>query len=443
MGIIDRLTPAGSSPGVYEVTHALDLIRRKASIPPGELRLLTYLVEESLAGRGAELHQKTIAADVFGRDLRTFDPRADSIVRTTAANLRESLPAYYAAGGQTDPLTIELTKGTYVPAFRPREPLSSQATSRLWGARTAMEARTVSGSKLAISHLDAVLAEAPSLSLALALKAEVLATQAIHGARPRPNLEQARVLAARAVDQPRAVWQAWLAQGIVEQALDWNWPAAAESYRKALDLGGSEAASHVWYTAFLVGRGRPKEAISHVQRAVDHFGYSNPTCIGDLSMLLMLARELDAAGHAIDAALKAAPGYYQHHLNRAILLEARGDPAGAVRALDKTPIPILERPVTWGLRALFAGLSGSPGVARRRLSWLRAAGKTGTYVSHIQMAICWIGAGDHDEAVRSFEQAAEDRDPLTVWFRAYTLFRHLYGHPGFEQLIDHIGVIRY
>jgi tetratricopeptide (TPR) repeat protein len=443
LGIIKLLTPGTATPDVYEVTHALDLVRRNAEIPPGELRLLTYLVEETLAGRAAELHQKTVAADVFGRDITAFDPRADSIVRTTAANLRESLRAYYATRGQADPLTIELNKGSYVPAFSQRAPVTPQATSRLWSARTAMERRSFSGYANAIVHLDAVLAEAPSLSLALALKAEALASQAIHGARPRPNLEQARVLAARAIEHPRPPWQAWLAQAIVLQALEWQWEGAAEFYQRALEIGGSEAAAHVWYTAFLVGRGRPKEGISHLQRAVDHFGYSNPTCIGDLSMLLMLAREYEAAGMAIDAALETAPGYYQHHLNRAILLEARGEPEKALQVLDQTPLALMERPVTWGLRALFAGFSGAPGVARRRLSWLKTIAKTGRYIPQSQVAACWLGAGNFDEAVRSFERAAEDRDPLTVWFWAYPMLRHIRGHSGYESLIDQIGLVRY
>jgi tetratricopeptide (TPR) repeat protein len=389
------------------------------------------------------LHQKTIAADVFGREITTFDPRAASIVRTTASNLRESLAAYYAGRGQGDPLTIELIKGTYVPAFYPRAPLSPRATGRLWSARTAMEKRSVSGYRTAIGHLDAVLSESPSLCLALALKAEALASQAIHGARPRPNLEQARVLAERAVEQPRPMWQAWLARGIVEQALEWKWADAAESYRKALDMGGTEAAAHVWHTSFVVARGRPGEGISHLQRAVDHFGYSNSNCIGDLSMLLLLARDYESAEATIEAALEASPGYYQHYLNRAILLEARGDPAGAVRVLDQTPLQMLERPVTWGLRALCAGLSGSTAVARRRVSWLRAIEKTGTYIPYSQVAACWIGAGNPDEAVRCLERAAEDRDPIAAWFWAYPMTRHLHGHTGFERLIDQIGVIRY
>jgi hypothetical protein len=442
-GIINRLTPTLPQPDVYEVTHAIDLIRRKAELPLGEFRLLSHVVERALEGGAEDLSQKTIAEDVFGRDLSEFNPKADSIVRTTAAKLREGLMAYYAGRGQADPLVVELPRGSYAPRFSRRARLSPEATSRLWSARVALEARTVSGFAVAIKHLNVVLEESPNLSLALALKAEALASRGIHGARPRPVLEEARCLAAQAVDQPHPVWQAWLAQGIVEQALNWNWKAADRAYRQALEMSGGEAGTHVWYTAFLVGQGRPKEGISHLQRNVDRFGYSNPTCIGDLSMLLMLSREYDAAHAAIEAAIEAAPQYYQHHMNRAILLEAIGDPAGAVRALSQTPLRLHERPVTWALRALFAGLSGSPAVARRRISWFRAAQKAGKYIPPNQFAACWLGAGEPDEAVRCLEAAAEDRDPLVVWFHAYPFFRHLHGCASFRNLIERIGLVWY
>jgi hypothetical protein len=74
---------------------------------------------------------------------------------------------------------------------------------------------------------------------------------------------------------------------------------------------------------------------------------------------------------------------------------------------------------------------------------LRAIEKTGRYIPYSQVAACWIGAGNPDEAVRSLERAAEDRDPIAAWFWAYPMTRHLRGHSGFERLTDQIGVIRY
>jgi hypothetical protein len=428
---------------VYEVTHALELVRRQGRLPPAELRFLLHITDEVLAGRQAALSQKTIAADVFGRDLLTFDPRADSTVRTTAANLRDSLLHYYAGPGRSDPIVIELPKGTYAPGFSRRAQLSPASTSRLWSARVALETRTVSGYSTAIAHLDAVLAEAPGLSLALALKAESLASQAIHGSRPRPCLEQARVCADKALEAAHPAWQAWLSKAMVLQALDLNWTEAGEAYRCAIGASGGESSTHVWYTAYLVGRGRPREAISMLQRTVDHFGYCNPTFLGDLAMLQMLARSYREAETTIQAALAAAPLYYQHHLNHAILLEALGDPSSALRVLDETPLRIHERPVTWGLRGLFAGLSGNPGVARRRIAWFRGIEKTGRYIPPSQFAACWLGIGDLDAAIRHLEASVEDRDPLAVWFHAYPFFRHLHGEPRFRRLIESVGLVQY
>lgn len=427
---------------MYEVTHALDAIRRQSRIAPGELRVLEYIVHESLAGRDAELNQKTIAADVFARDLTSFDPRADSIVRTTAANLRDSLLAYYAGPGRGDSVVIELPKGTYAPRFSRRVALSPRATSKLWSARVALESRTVTGFQTAINHLNAVLAEAPRFSLALALKAEALATQAIHGSRPRPCLEQARECSQAAIDTEAPAWQAWIARGVVESALDLDYGAAARSYASAIATS-PEASSHVWHTAFLVGRGRPAEGVAILQRTIDHFGYCNPAYLGDLAMLQILSRDYDSANETLQTAIEAAPHYHQHYLNLAILREAQGDAAEAVRVLDRTPLKIHERPVTWGLRALFAGLSGSKPVAQRRLTWLRAAAKTGTYIPPDQIGACLLGLGDLDGAVRYLEASLEERCPLVMWYHAYPFFRHLRGHAGFERLLDRIGVVRY
>ncbi|MEZ5403875.1 MAG: hypothetical protein R2729_29615 [Bryobacteraceae bacterium] len=427
----------------YEIQHALESLRRQSRLSPNELRLLTYLVEETTAGRGDELSQKTIAADVFSRDLAAFDPKADSIVRTTAANLRERLIEYYSAAGRTDPVVIEVPRGSYQPRFSRRQQLSAGGSSRLWSARLAMEGRTPALYKTAIKHLDAVLAESPSLALGLALKAEALASWAIHGAEPKPALEQARTLADRALASDAAVWQASLARGAVASALEWDWPAAGRHFARALELSGGDADTHPWYTAHLVTQGRPREAIANLQRSVDHHGFGNPACLADLAMMQILARDFAAATETARAALEAAPANYQHYMTHSVLLEAQDDPAGALRMLDASPIRLQDRPVTWGFRAFLAGRTGRVAVARRRLSWFRATRRTGIWIPNTQLALCWMGIGDANEALGHLELAAGDREPLVIWYHAYPFFRHLHGHPRFEALVDRAGVTRY
>lgn len=84
-------------------------------------RFLTYIVEETLAGRGDSLKEYPVGVDVFGKD-PSFDPRMDPIVRVQARRLRMRLVTYYAEEGQGDPVVIELPKGGYTPIFRVTEP---------------------------------------------------------------------------------------------------------------------------------------------------------------------------------------------------------------------------------------------------------------------------------------------------------------------------------
>ncbi len=90
---------------------------------------LTFVVDETLAGRADRIKAYNIAADALGRD-ESFDPQNDPIVRVEAGRLRRALDHYYANGGAGDPVVIELPRGHYVPLFRRKRP-QSQATARL------------------------------------------------------------------------------------------------------------------------------------------------------------------------------------------------------------------------------------------------------------------------------------------------------------------------
>ena len=84
---------------------------------PSLCRFLRFVVEETLAGRGATLKEYSLGAEVFDRGTE-FDPRMDPIVRVQARNLRARLAQYYAGPGVNDPIFIDLPKRTYVPTFQ-------------------------------------------------------------------------------------------------------------------------------------------------------------------------------------------------------------------------------------------------------------------------------------------------------------------------------------
>jgi len=84
---------------------------------------LTYVVEETLAGRTGRIKAYTIATEVFGRDPK-FDPQLDSIVRIEAGRLRRSLERYYLTDGRTSHLRIDIPRGGYAPLFVRADPVA-------------------------------------------------------------------------------------------------------------------------------------------------------------------------------------------------------------------------------------------------------------------------------------------------------------------------------
>jgi TolB-like protein/Tfp pilus assembly protein PilF len=88
-------------------------------------RFLEYVVNETLAGRGERLKGYDIAREVFNRP-ESFDPNVDPIVRVEAARVRDKLREYYEADGRSDPIRIDLPKGSYVPHIEFRQSLPDQ-----------------------------------------------------------------------------------------------------------------------------------------------------------------------------------------------------------------------------------------------------------------------------------------------------------------------------
>ncbi len=80
-------------------------------------RLLRYIVEVTLEGRGEELKEYLLGLEVFDKGA-AFDPATDTIVRVQVRRLRSKLVAYYEAEGREDPIRISIPTGSYVPSFR-------------------------------------------------------------------------------------------------------------------------------------------------------------------------------------------------------------------------------------------------------------------------------------------------------------------------------------
>src|SRR5262249_25600978 len=73
--------------------------------------LLKYIVENAASGSVEHLKERTLGCEVFHRE-PDYDTNQDSIVRTTAAEIRKRLAQYYLEPGHERELRISLPAGS-------------------------------------------------------------------------------------------------------------------------------------------------------------------------------------------------------------------------------------------------------------------------------------------------------------------------------------------
>ena len=79
--------------------------------------LLRFVVEAYLENHTDRVKERTIGIEVFQRD-PDYDTNQDSVVRTTAAEIRKKLAQYYLEPGHDNELRVLLPQGSYLPEFR-------------------------------------------------------------------------------------------------------------------------------------------------------------------------------------------------------------------------------------------------------------------------------------------------------------------------------------
>ena len=291
---------------------------------PSLSRLLRYLVEETLAGRAAEINEYALGIRIFHRN-PDFNPRVDPIVRVQTHYLRAKLGQYYAGAGAQDPILIELPPRTYVPRLPQPEPaaeppaaeaaplpepeqpaVEAPQTSRRaavvgmvvvavaafgflgysWNAVSAhhdpdtaaqdlyargrylLDRQTESALRQSVDCFRQATVKDPRFAAAYAGLADALDTLVQYGYMPpREGMEEARLAAQHALSIDPHLAEGYVALAAISEAYDWDFKKAEIEYRRALQLNPELPAAHLWYGMFLRDQNRIKEAMPELRRA--------------------------------------------------------------------------------------------------------------------------------------------------------------------------------
>jgi serine/threonine-protein kinase len=232
------------------------------------------------------------------------------------------------------------------------------------------------------------------------------------------------------------------ALAITQAGWDWDWTAAGNTFNRAIAAGAGLASVHFHYGLdFLTPLGRLEEALRELRQALrlDPLSPIVRTAVGGC---LYRLRRWDEAAETLRATLHANPefGHARWSLGRVLLEQGRTEEALdcfqlALQVMGQIPAGLSEV-------GFCHARMGHRDLAFATLHQLQQLGREG-WVSPLNLALVYVGLGDHEAAIRCLEESYEKRFRQLVWINVDPRFDALHGKPGFEQLIARLGLAQH
>ena len=289
----------------------------------------------------------------------------------------------------------------------------------------------------AIGFFERALAISPSFGAAHAILARArIARAEYYHDLPRQALQEAQVVAARALEIDDSLYEGHLAAAEAKRMHDLDWVAAEASYNRAIALNPSYESAHRAYAVMLSALGRHEQAIRASERSCE----LDPLCLvvgTSAAWVRYAAGDYDAAidhcRNTIDMDPEFLPA--RRLLGAAYLqagrhTEALSELESAAALADVDPVLL-----TWLAHA--KAIIGARGDAVGLLAEARGL-EAERYVSQYHLALAYVGLASIDAAFASLDQAWLDRDPALAAVHVEPRFEPLRSDRRYGELLKRL-----
>jgi tetratricopeptide (TPR) repeat protein len=217
---------------------------------------------------------------------------------------------------------------------------------------------------------------------------------------------------------------------------DWDWPAAEQELRRALQLHPEHAYAETWYATFLAAMGRHEEALQRIlhAHALEPLSLSIRLCIGRCHFF---ARRYEDALACIEGILRDEPGHLLTTIWAARTLSALGRFAEALEVTRGVP-PQAQTPYVRSCAAYALAGLGRADEARTLCATLRRELDAGPPFTLFLIGATHARLGDCLTALDALEECHRARDGWLVFLCTQQSYDRLRGHPRFERLLANL-----
>jgi DNA-binding winged helix-turn-helix (wHTH) protein len=252
-------------------------------------------------------------------------------------------------------------------------------------------------------------------------------------ASPSEAFPPARQHAAKALELDASLAEPHASLGFVKLYFEWDWSGAEVEFKRAIAVDPNYAASHEWYSIYLLAAGRASEALREIQLAWKRDPLSLPIN-SDLGFHYYYTGQYDEAVKQLKFVLEMKKDFSPAHLWLGRTYQGLGMFNEALAEFRQVEASLPEWPVAMAARAFVAGVSGRQEDARRILVELERLA-THTYVTPYGVALVHAGLGSNDVACAWLKKAFEERSHWLIWLRLDPRWNGLRLDPRFIELV--------
>ena len=243
---------------------------------------------------------------------------------------------------------------------------------------------------------------------------------------PKEAYPKAKAAVLKALELDNTLGEACASLGYFNFVFDWDWQAADEAFRRAIELRPSNVGAHTWLSWYLTLVGRADEGIAVARRSIE-LNPLSPSCQLMLGQGYFMARRYDEAIGELKKVLEMAPNNPFAHMELAWSYAKKGMPTEAIAECEKALASPAStgNPMSLGTLGWVYGLSDRSDKARELLGQLTAQSAQ-RWIDPLWTAAIYLGLGDKDGAFQWLEKGYHERSPAMVYIKT----------PHLESLTD-------
>ena len=285
-----------------------------------------------------------------------------------------------------------------------------------------------------ISYFQQAIEADPNYALAYTGLADAYRAMTVGGEMPSAEfMPKARAAALRAIEIDDTLAEAHANLGHIMFWYDWDWAAAENQHRRAMQLDPNSPDALQFYAHLLSSTGRHAEALDKIRRARE-LDPVNLRVNAIEGMLLLHAGRTDEAIDRLQKTLELDPNHRLPNMMAARAYVEKGMYAEAVAATRKARelSDASSEPIAYGTYALTK--AGRLAEARAALDEMLVSSKS-RYVPPYHFALVYNALGETDKALEYLEQGYEQKDVRMVFLKVEPKWNNLRAEPRFIDLM--------